>query len=90
MRNPNEETKAMTSHDAFAPQASLADPSLRPVRLVAALRRAISAAIRWVREVSERGAQRRALAQLDDRLLRDIGVSRAEADMETKRVHWRR
>lgn len=38
---------------------------------------------------SERGRQRRHLAQLDDRLLRDIGVSRAEVEAEISRPFWR-
>ncbi|RYH11832.1 DUF1127 domain-containing protein [Tropicimonas sp. IMCC6043] len=32
--------------------------------------------------------QRRDLAQLDDRALRDIGVSRDEADLEASRPAW--
>ncbi len=38
---------------------------------------------------SERGRQRRHLARLDDRLLRDIGVSRAEVEAEISRPFWR-
>ncbi len=37
----------------------------------------------------ERARQRRALASLDDRLLSDIGVSRAEADREARKPFWR-
>lgn len=32
--------------------------------------------------------QRRALARLDDRMLRDIGVSRASANRESNRPFW--
>jgi uncharacterized protein YjiS (DUF1127 family) len=32
--------------------------------------------------------ERRALAQLDDRALHDIGISRAEADEEARRPFW--
>jgi uncharacterized protein YjiS (DUF1127 family) len=37
----------------------------------------------------ERARQRRHLGQLDDRLLRDIGLSRAEVENEIARPFWR-
>jgi uncharacterized protein YjiS (DUF1127 family) len=37
----------------------------------------------------ERKRQRDALAQLDDRLLSDIGVSRYDADHEIAKPFWR-
>jgi len=48
------------------------------------------ATIRWIREAPERSAQRRALAALDAAQLRDIGLSRTEADAEVARLLWRR
>lgn len=36
----------------------------------------------------ERSRQRRALLNLDDRLLRDIGVSRADAEREGRKPFW--
>lgn len=45
--------------------------------------------IRWLRECLERAAQRRELAALDDRLLRDIGVTRAQARAEASKPFWR-
>jgi uncharacterized protein YjiS (DUF1127 family) len=36
----------------------------------------------------ERSRQRRALAELDDRLLRDIGVTSAQARREAARPFW--
>jgi uncharacterized protein YjiS (DUF1127 family) len=36
----------------------------------------------------DRARQRRHLAELDDRLLRDIGVSRAEVEGEISRPFW--
>jgi uncharacterized protein YjiS (DUF1127 family) len=35
-----------------------------------------------------RARERRALAELDDHLLRDIGVSRAEAEREITKPFW--
>jgi uncharacterized protein YjiS (DUF1127 family) len=37
----------------------------------------------------ERARQRQALMALDDRLLRDIGVSRADAECEASKPFWR-
>ena len=36
----------------------------------------------------ERSRQRRALAELDDRLLRDIGITRAQAGREAAKPFW--
>jgi uncharacterized protein YjiS (DUF1127 family) len=38
---------------------------------------------------SDRMRQRRHLAELDDRLLQDIGVSRADIENEISRPFWR-
>lgn len=38
----------------------------------------------------ERRRQRRALAALDDHLLRDLGISREEAERESAKPFWRR
>lgn len=38
---------------------------------------------------SDRMRQRRHLAELDDRLLQDIGVSRADIESEISRPFWR-
>ncbi|MFT6579701.1 MAG: hypothetical protein ACJAU6_000118 [Alphaproteobacteria bacterium] len=37
----------------------------------------------------ERRRQRRALARLDDRLLRDIGISKRRAKEESEKTFWR-
>ena len=37
----------------------------------------------------ERAQQRRALAELDDRLLRDIGLTRMEVKFESRKPFWR-
>ncbi len=36
-----------------------------------------------------RARQRRALRNLDDRLLRDIGIGRVEAELEARKPFWR-
>jgi uncharacterized protein YjiS (DUF1127 family) len=41
-----------------------------------------------VRTWLQRSSQRRALAELDDRMLRDIGVTRSQANRETERPFW--
>ena len=54
-----------------------------PVR--AAALRAFATLLLWQR----RANQRRALAQLDDRILRDIGLSRADVVWESRKPFWR-
>lgn len=40
-------------------------------------------------EWQERHAERRALGRLDDRLLNDVGLSRADVDKEMSKPFWR-
>ncbi len=40
--------------------------------------------VRWRRQ-----RQRLDLAQLDDRMLRDMGISRVEAERESRKTFWR-
>jgi uncharacterized protein YjiS (DUF1127 family) len=47
--------------------------------------RTVSLLLAWL----ERSRQRRALSELDDRLLRDIGLTRDEARREAMRSFWR-
>ncbi len=42
----------------------------------------------WVRFWSERARQRRQLAALDDRMLKDIGLTRADVMSETDKPFW--
>ena len=65
---------------------AIARPQLWPETLGEAAR----AALAWTRTCIERSRQRRALAQLDERLLRDIGHDRAEAAREIEKPLWRR
>ncbi len=48
-----------------------------------------SAALRMIWFWMERSRQRRALADLDDRLLRDIGLTRDEARRECANPFWK-
>ena len=64
-----------------APRAS----SHRPARFG----RTIVAGARMLRRWCARRGQRRALGHLDDRLLADIGLTRAEAETERRKPFWR-
>ncbi len=52
--------------------------------LLEAAARALRTLLTW----QERDQQRRALSQLDARMLKDIGVSRAEVDLELRKPFW--
>ena len=43
----------------------------------------------WWRQALERRRQRRVLAELDEHLLRDIGLTREQALAEARRLPWR-
>ena len=53
--------------------------------LVEAATRAVRTLLTW----QERDQQRHALAQLDARMLKDVGLSRAEVDLESRKPFWR-
>lgn len=53
------------------------------------LRRALARLVGRVDALASRSRQRRALAELDDRLLRDIGVTRRDATIEAGKPFWR-
>ena len=54
-------------------------------RAIAWLRNAIAILKLW----RERGQQRRALAGLDERFLRDLGITRCDAEVESSKPFWR-
>jgi uncharacterized protein YjiS (DUF1127 family) len=63
--------------------------SLRPFLYRRGLAYVGRAAVRTVLVWMERSQQRRALAELDDRLLRDIGLTREDALQECANPFWR-
>lgn len=53
-----------------------------------ALRRLITDVFATVLEWQERARQRRQLSELDERMLQDIGVTRADVDREIAKPFW--
>jgi uncharacterized protein YjiS (DUF1127 family) len=43
----------------------------------------------WIRAAAERWRQRRTLMEIDDRMLRDMGISRSQAMVEAAKPFWR-
>jgi uncharacterized protein YjiS (DUF1127 family) len=66
------------------PRASLA------LRLAAGLLTWLFLALEQFAQWQERARQRRHLQALDDRLLRDIGLSRADVEFESGKRFWMR
>jgi uncharacterized protein YjiS (DUF1127 family) len=54
-----------------------------------ATRNALNIVVIWWSTRRERSRQRRALGRLDERLLRDIGVTRCDAAREAGKPFWR-
>jgi len=73
--------------DATCGTVSLARPAFGGVipRLEGLLMVALQTLILW----QDRANQRRQLASLDDRLLRDMGLSRADVERESALPFWR-
>jgi uncharacterized protein YjiS (DUF1127 family) len=57
--------------------------------LASSINRAVGAAVDKIFLWQERAAQRAQLAGLEDHLLKDIGIGRAEADREAAKPFWR-
>lgn len=45
--------------------------------------------LRWLCRAMARQRQRRALAKLDERMLRDIGLTRDQAQAEARKPFWK-
>jgi len=52
-------------------------------------RRALMHLVRIVETWSQRARERRALMDLDDRMMKDIGISRADVFVESSKPFWR-
>ncbi len=66
----------------------------RPTQTTIPLRRArprtlAFSPLRWLCRAMARQRQRRALAELDDRLLRDVGLTRDQAQDEAHKPFWK-
>ena len=59
-------------------------PARRPVP--SKLSKSIDILLLWL----QRCRERRMLAELSDHMLKDIGVSRADIDVEVRKTFWRR
>lgn len=60
-------------------------PASRAIRAEASRREGFSG---WLRRLQQAAESRRQLAQMDARMLADIGISRAEALEEAARAPW--
>lgn len=74
------------AHDRAAIGPAMADTALWLLRLI---RRALRAALERLLLWHERAAQRRQLLMMDDRMLKDIGLTRADIDAEADKPFWR-
>jgi uncharacterized protein YjiS (DUF1127 family) len=69
----------------FGASGGLLDAGYFRGQVAAILARGFGILLLWQRRANERHA----LAQLDDRLLRDLGLSRSEAARESRKPFWR-
>jgi len=79
----------MSTNDALRTTTAQSPATQAPVGAVRAAARAVWTFIEKIMEWEERRRQRIALQALDDHLLRDIGVSRLDADNEGRKPFWR-
>ncbi len=79
----------MTNAQCSALQRPAADASRSALNVIAGLARLPLAILETLLVWQERDQQRRHLAALDDRMLRDIGISRADAAREAAIPFWR-
>ena len=64
-------------------------PVALPLREPVPAFRAVTAIVERVQTWRDRARQRRSLSQLDDRLLRDIGITRYDVLSEATKPFWR-
>lgn len=78
----------MRSYCPDTPSERLESPG-RPLPRASAGRRTLRAAILRIVLWHERSRQRRHLMLLDDRLLKDMGLTRADIEAEFEKPFWR-
>lgn len=80
------------SYYSYATPASAGTPEagLYGREFTRALKRLTDDVFSTVLEWQERARQRRHLSELDERMLQDIGVTRADVDRETAKPFWMR
>lgn len=71
------------------PARQLHPPTTWPSREAGASSTAWQNLVVWLMAAHERRRQRRALADLDELALRDIGLSRRQAEHEATKPFWR-
>jgi uncharacterized protein YjiS (DUF1127 family) len=95
---PNRRERDVFAKRAFAPaNLAAAGPAaalrsmsaLPPISLGSAAQHALVRAVETISAWHDRARQRRALMALSNQMLRDIGISRAEAQGEATRPFWR-
>ena len=69
----------------FEPARAHLDPRVTGQRAMALLQRMVELVLTW----QDRATQRSKLAQLDDRMLRDIGLNQSDAAIESSKAFWR-
>ncbi len=60
-----------------------------PLKFTGLFIRAIARAFETLLIWQERASQRHALAQLDARMLKDVGLNRVDVELETSKPFWR-
>lgn len=78
------------SNSSYNSQAVVMTPetSLYGREFIRAVQRLSAQVLTTLREWEERARQRRRLSELDDRLLRDIGLTRADVNREAGKPFW--
>lgn len=80
----------MRTHDAIRPAGASRSPLLASLRAIATVVTGKASGVAMAMQSwSDRWKQRQALMRLDDHLLKDIGVSRADADLEGTKPFWK-
>lgn len=80
----------MPAQRRFALALPMPQPEEGGARRFGPLRPRARRILAWLLRCAERSAERRVLAEFGDWQLRDIGISRAEADSEAAKWFWQR